>query len=73
MKVNGSVRISLTLDVYDLETDAVYEDQYGKIRVSDGDQFFLDWIDGWERGTGELLGTSVQSDDLELEEEDAED
>ena len=29
MKVNGFVKISLSLNVYDLETDAVYIDRYG--------------------------------------------
>lgn len=70
MKVSGFVTISLRLNVYDLETDAVYTDKYGDVRVSDGDQFFLDWNEGWEQGIGELLGTSVEDDDLRAEDEE---
>lgn len=67
MKVNGFVRISLSLNVYDLETDAVYIDSYGNVKISDPNAFFVDWSDGWENGTGELLGASDQSVDLEVE------
>lgn len=67
MKVNGRVRMSLNLNVYDLETDAVYKDGRGNLKISDPDQFFMDWSDGWENGVGELLGASDESVDLEEE------
>lgn len=70
MKVNGFVRISLSLNVYDLETDAVYVDEWGTVRISDPDRFFMDWSDKWEEGTGELLGASDESVQLEIEEDD---
>ena len=74
MKVSGFVTISLRLNVYDLETDAVYINKYGDVMVSDGDQFFLDWSEGWEQGIGELLGTSVEYEGLEAKDtEDEED
>ena len=70
MKVNGFVRISLSLNVYDLETDAVYVDEWWTVRISDPDAFFMDWSDKWEEGTGELLGASDESVQLEIEEDD---
>ena len=73
MKVNGFVKISLSLNVYDLETDAVYIDRYGNVKISDDDQFFVDWSDLWETGTGELMGASTISCELEAEPEDDED
>ena len=74
MIVKGHVKISLTLNVYDLETDATYVDSYGRVRIEDGDQFFMDWCENWEQGTGELLGASVElDDDLETEDEDEDD
>lgn len=72
MKVNGFVRISLSLNVYDLETDAVYVDEWGTVRISDPDAFFVDWSDKWEEGTGELLGASDESVQLEIEDDDEE-
>lgn len=72
MKVNGRVRMSLSLNVYDLETDAVYKDGRGSIKISDPNQFFMDWSDGWENGVGELLGASDESVDLEEEPGDEE-
>ena len=84
MKTNGIVEISLRLNVYDLDTDAVCADEDGTITITDDEQFFSDWIDGWVRGTGELLGASTDhvqlnrepddfEDDEEDDEEDAED
>ena len=70
MIVNGSVKISLTLNVYDCETDNVYVDKYGNVRISDDEAFFIDWSDQWEQGIGELLGASVLSEDLEVEPDD---
>lgn len=71
MKVNGMVRMNLSLNVYDLETDAVYKDDYGNIKISDPDQFFMDWSECWENGVGELLGASDAS--VYLEEEPCDD
>lgn len=65
MKIRGRVRISLSLNVYDLDTSAAYVDSYGGVRISDDDQFFIDWASAWEQGTGELMGASVESCDLE--------
>lgn len=69
MIVKGHVRISLSLNVYDLETDAVCTDKYGNVTISDPDQFFMDWCDNWNSGTGELLGASDDDVDLTYEEE----
>lgn len=65
MIVNGYIKISLTLNVYDLETDAVYVDRYGQLKIDDSDQFFMDWCENWERGIGELSGSSVEECELE--------
>ena len=70
MIVNGTVKISLTLNVYDCETDNVYIDKYGYVKISDPDAFFVDWSNQWEQGIGELTGASVESEDLEREDED---
>ena len=67
MTVNGTVKISLTLNVYDCETENVYTDRYGNVKISDDEAFFVDWSDQWEQGIGELLGVSVISEDLEIE------
>ena len=69
MIVKGHVRISLSLNVFDLETDAVCTDKYGNVTISDPDQFFMDWCDSWENGIGELLGASDNDVDLTYEEE----
>lgn len=66
MKVQGRVRIQLSLNVYDLETDAV-EVKNGTVKIVDDDQFFMDWCDQWEKGIGELLGASVEFADLKEE------
>lgn len=70
MIVNGRVKISLTLNVYDCETDNVYVDKYRNVRISDDEAFFVDWSNQWEQGIGELLGASVLSEDLEVEPDD---
>ena len=64
MLVKGRVEISLSLNVYELETDAVEIDKYGNVTISDPDQFFMDWCDNWNSGTGELLGASDKDVDL---------
>lgn len=73
MKVNGRVEISLRLNVYDLDTDAVCADEDGTITITDDEQFFSDWIDGWVQGTGELLGASTDHVRLDREPDDFED
>ena len=73
MKVNGCVEMHLTLNVYDLETEAVEQEESGRIRITDPDQFFLDWDNAWNEGTGELLGASEESAELEREEDEWED
>ena len=67
MKVNGFVKMSLSLNVYDLETEAVYIDRYGNVKISDPTAFFVDWSMEWDNGTGELMGASDESVDLEIE------
>jgi hypothetical protein len=71
MVVSGRVDISLRLNVIDLETDAVEKDEYGRVIITDPDQFFVDWSEDWERGIGELLGAT--DEDVYLEAEDDED
>lgn len=70
MTVNGFVKISLSLNVYDCETENVYIDSYGRVRISNDEAFFVDWSEHWEHGTGELLGAAVISEDLEIEPDD---
>lgn len=70
MIVNGHVTMHISLNVYDLETDAVYVDRNGNVQISDDDQFLADWTDHWNRGIGELTGASTTSAELESEEED---
>jgi type IV secretory pathway TrbF-like protein len=76
MIVDGYVKMSISMNVIGLETDAVKIDRYGRVVITDPDQFFLDWSDEWERGNGELSGASditVELDAIEDEEEDEED
>lgn len=68
MTVRGGVDIRLHLNVYNLETDAV-EVNDGIVKIVDDEQFFMDWCEQWEKGIGELLGASVESGELEEEEE----
>jgi len=73
MIVNGRVEMSISMNVIDLETDAVEIDSYGKLRINNPDQFFIDWVDAWSGGMGELLGASDEDVDIEKVEEDEED
>lgn len=73
MKVNGYVRIILSLNVCDLETDAVDVSEYGNVKITDPDEFFNDWIDAWNGGIGELMGVQDESAELEVEEDEDED
>lgn len=42
MIVDGIVTMVVELNVCDLETDAVYKNEYGEIKINDPDSFFLD-------------------------------
>ena len=44
MIVDGTVEMVVTLNVCNIETDAVYKNEYGEIKISDPDSFFLDWV-----------------------------
>lgn len=70
MIVDGVVTMVVELNVCDLETDAVYKNEYGEIKINDPDSFFLDWVNDWENGMGELLGCHEENTDLEEIEED---
>lgn len=73
MIVNGHVRMNINMNVNDLETDAVGVDRYGELSINDPEQFFMDWVDAWNTGIGELLGASDENADIEKVEEDEED
>ncbi|MBO6272770.1 hypothetical protein J6O48_08335 [bacterium] len=63
--------MSVSLNVINLETDAVELNRYGKVSITNPDQFFEDWVDDWCSGRGELTGASDSSVDLEvIEDED---
>jgi len=66
MIVYGRVTINLSLNVIDLETDAVEIDKHGNVVINDPETFFVDWSNEWEKGTGELLGASDHDVDLEV-------
>lgn len=70
MKVRGYVEMHLTLNVYDLETEGAEQEESGRIRITDSEQFFLDWDTAWNKGTGELLGASEESAELERDEDE---
>ena len=70
MIVDGIVTMVVELNVCSLETDAVYKNEYGRIKISDSDSFFLDWANDWENGMGELLGCYEKNTDLEEIEDD---
>lgn len=65
MEVNGYVRMSITMNVIGLETDAAEVSDYGKVNIVDDDQFFMDWVDAWSNGEGELLGASIEHAEIE--------
>lgn len=78
MIVDGYVKMSITMNVIGLETDAVEVNRYGRVAIIDPDQFFMDWCDEWENGNGELSGASdltveLEACDDEVDEEDEED
>lgn len=66
MIVNGHVTMSITMNVIGLETEAVEVDEHGNVTITDPDQFFMDWVDEWNAGNGELLGASDNSGELEV-------
>ena len=75
MVVSGRVKMSITLNVCGLETDAVEVDKWGEVTITDTDKFFIDWAEAWADGEGELSGASVEyrnygACDLETEEAD---
>lgn len=75
MVVSGRVKMSITLNVCGLVTDAVETDKWGDVKITNPDQFFIDWADAWANGEGELEGASVEyrnygACDLEMEEAD---
>ena len=70
MIVNGNVELHISLNVYDMETETIYTDSYGRVRIDNPDQFFSDWCDHWMRGVGELNGASVSYEDLEIDSEE---
>lgn len=65
MIVDGWVKMSITISVIGLKTDAVEIDRHGHVAITDPDQFFMDWDDEWNVGNGELLGASDMSVDLD--------
>ena len=72
MIVNGYVRMSVSLNVIDLETDAVEVNEHGRVFITNPDKFFEDWVDEWCRGNGELSGASSGTVELDVEEEEDE-
>lgn len=77
MKVSGNVDLIVSLHVMGLETDAACVNRYGRVVITDTDQFFDDWMEDWNNGCGELMGVCEgpyqSSIDLELDDEDEED
>ncbi len=69
MTVKGHVTMNITMNVIDLDTDAVEVNGNGQAIITDPDQFFMDWVDEWTAGVGELLGASDNGDELEVEHE----
>ena len=72
MRVRGEAKLSIWLNVYDLETEAVEDARNGHIIITDPDQFFMDWAAAWDEGIGELLGTTDEDSELEKDEEEDE-
>lgn len=68
MIVNGHVTMSITMNVIGLETESVEADECGNVTITDPDQFFMDWVDEWNAGNGELLGASDNNGELEVTE-----
>lgn len=71
--VSGRVRLTVYMNVINLETDAVKVDEYDDVVIEDTDQFFDDWVTGWLGGLGELLGTTEDVVDLCILSDDEED
>ena len=68
MIVCGVVNMMVKVNVYNLETYSVENDRVGTVKITDPDQFFLDWVDAWNDGDGELLGATVYSNELNEDE-----
>lgn len=65
MVVRGTVKMTISLNVWDLETDAVEINEYNKITITNPDKFFMDWIEAWDDGCGEMLGAFNETEDLD--------
>ena len=68
MMVSGYAKLSISMNVIGMETDAVKVNKFGNIVITDPEQFFADWIDQWNAGNGELMGASELDVDLETAE-----
>ena len=64
--VNGIVEMKVTLHAIDLITDAVELDNYNKAVITNPEQFFMDWVEAWDSGEGELLGATDENKNLEV-------
>lgn len=58
MNVDGYVKMSISMNVIDLETESCELDKWGHVIITDPDKFFMDWVDAWTVGQGELSGSS---------------
>ena len=70
MVVSGRVNMSISMNVIRLETDAVEVGRFGDLVITDPDRFFMDWVDDWNVGNGELMGASDECVDLEEHDDD---
>lgn len=53
--VNDYITFKVSMNVYDIVTENVDKDGY----VDDPDAFFMEVIDNWNKGTGELMGVGI--------------
>lgn len=68
MVISGYAKMSVSMNVIGMETDAVEVNRFGKLVITDPEQFFADWVDQWNSGNGELMGASEIDVDLETAE-----
>ena len=68
MVVKGSLTMSIGMNVVDLETYSVEVNKHGEISIFSPEQFFMDWVDEWNMGNGELLGAVDEDKNLSVEE-----
>ena len=64
--VNGIIEMKVSLHAIDLITDAVELDNYNKAVITNPEQFFMDWVEAWDSGEGELLGATDENKNLEV-------